>query len=160
MQSHFRRSFVNLNLSFSAQLRKMGSKSETLIQDLGKIDFLNFGTVLSTAVKFGKLRKGHYSPSLVGQDNSMVFTFNAVNFPATRDLPSLMAGNGTWWEKKNHFVHTSDGRQILMNWPEWLICQNDPKLMTVLVFHEKLSSYVIGYWKKEKHWHSWRSTTD
>ena len=32
--------FLNLNLFFSAELRKMGLKFETLIQDSGKRDFV------------------------------------------------------------------------------------------------------------------------
>ena len=34
----------------------------------------------------------------------MVFTSHSVPFPATRDLRSLVAGNGTSWEDKNHFI--------------------------------------------------------
>ena len=60
-----------------------------------KYTFLNFDTVFLTAVKFKKLRKAHCSPPLVGEDNSMVFTTHSVPFPATRDLRSLVAGNGT-----------------------------------------------------------------
>ena len=51
--------------------------------------------VFLTAMKFKKLRKAHYSPPLVGEDNSMVFTSHSVPFPATRDLRSLVAENGT-----------------------------------------------------------------
>ena len=61
----------------------------------GRICFLNSDTVFSTAVKSRKLRKAHCSPPLVGEDNSMVFTSHSVPFPATRDLRSLVAGNGT-----------------------------------------------------------------
>jgi len=57
--------------------------------------FLNFGTVFLTAVRMMKLRKAHCSPPLVDEDNSMVFTSHSVPFPATRDLRSLVAGNGT-----------------------------------------------------------------
>ena len=57
--------------------------------------FLNFGTVFFTAMKMMKLRKAHCSPPLVGEDNSMVFTTHSVPFPATHDLQSLVAGNGT-----------------------------------------------------------------
>jgi len=57
--------------------------------------FLNFGTVFFTAMKMVKLIKAHCSPPLVGEDNSMVFTSHSVPFPATRDLWSLVAGNGT-----------------------------------------------------------------
>ena len=60
-----------------------------------KADFLYFGTVFLTAVRMRKLRKAHCSPPLVDEDNSMVFTPHSVPFPATRDLRSLMAGNGT-----------------------------------------------------------------
>ena len=62
--------------------------------------FLNFGTVFLAAAKLWKLRKAHCSPPLVGEDNSMVFTSHSVPFPATRDLRSLVAGNGTSWEAK------------------------------------------------------------
>ena len=55
--------------------------------------FLNFGTVFLTAVKLCKLRKAHYSPPLVDEDNSMVFTSQSVPFP---------------------FLHTSDVKQILI----------------------------------------------
>ena len=51
-------------------------------------------TVFFTAMKTMKLRKDHCSPPLVGEDNSMVFTSHSVPFPATRDLRSLVAGNG------------------------------------------------------------------
>ena len=37
---HLSRSFLNLYLFFSAELRKMGLKFETLIQDSGKSNFL------------------------------------------------------------------------------------------------------------------------
>ena len=57
--------------------------------------FLNFGTVFLTSVRMRKLRKAHCSPPLVGEDNSMVFTSHSVPFPATRDLRSLVARNGT-----------------------------------------------------------------
>ena len=60
-----------------------------------KVSFLNFGTVPLTAVKMTKLRKAHCSPPLIVEDNSMVFTPHSVPFPATRDLRSLVAGNGT-----------------------------------------------------------------
>ena len=60
-----------------------------------KYNFLNFGTVFLTAVRMMKLRKAHCSPPLVDEDNSMVFTSHSVPFPATRDLRSLVAGNGT-----------------------------------------------------------------
>ena len=60
-----------------------------------KYPFLNFGAVFLTAVKLCKLRKIHCSPPLVGEDNSMVFTSHSVPFPATHDLRSLVAGNGT-----------------------------------------------------------------
>ena len=53
--------------------------------------FLNFGTVLLTAVRMRKLKKAHCSPPLVDEDNSMVFTSHSVPFPATRDLRSLVA---------------------------------------------------------------------
>ena len=59
------------------------------------MDFLNFGTVFLNVVRMRKLRKAHCSPPLVGKDNSMVFTSHSVPFPATRDLRSLLAGNGT-----------------------------------------------------------------
>ena len=62
---------------------------------IGQNNFLNFGVVFLTAVKSAKLRKAHCSPPLVGEDNSMVFTSHSVPFPATRDLRSLVAGNGT-----------------------------------------------------------------
>ena len=65
-----------------------------------KFSFLNFGTVFLAAVRMRKLRKAHCSPPLVGENNSMVFTSHTVPFPATRDLRSLMAGNGTSWETK------------------------------------------------------------
>ena len=52
--------------------------------------FLNFSTVFFTAMKMIKLRKGHCSPPLVSEDNSMVFTSHSVPFPATRDLRSLV----------------------------------------------------------------------
>ena len=58
------------------------------------VSFLNFDTVFFTAMKMTKLRKAHYSPPLVGEDNSMVFTTHSVLFPATRDLRSPLAGNG------------------------------------------------------------------
>ena len=61
----------------------------------GNYHFLNFGTVFLTAVRMRKLRKAYCSPPLVGEDNSMVFTSHSVPFPATRDLRSLVAGNGT-----------------------------------------------------------------
>ena len=61
----------------------------------GKNIFFNFGMVVLTAVSMRKLRKGHCSPPLVDEDNSMVFTSHSVPFPATRDLRSLVAGNGT-----------------------------------------------------------------
>ena len=57
--------------------------------------FPDFGTVFLTAVISRKLRKAHCSPPLVDEDNSMVFTSHSVPFPATRDLWSLVAGNGT-----------------------------------------------------------------
>ena len=57
--------------------------------------FLNFGTVFLTAVKLWKIRKAHCSPPLVGEDNAMVLTSHSVPFPATPDLRSLVAGNGT-----------------------------------------------------------------
>ena len=57
--------------------------------------FLNFGMVFLTAMKLCKLRKAHCSPSLVDEDNSMVFTLHSVPFAAIRDLWSLVAGNGT-----------------------------------------------------------------
>ena len=60
-----------------------------------KIYILNFDSVFLTAVKLCKLRKAHCSPPLVGEDNSMVFTSHSVPFPATRDLRSPVAGNGT-----------------------------------------------------------------
>ena len=65
-----------------------------------KYIFLNLGTVFLTAVKSGKLIKDHCSPPLVDEDNSMVFTSHSVPFPATRDLQSLVAGNGTSSETK------------------------------------------------------------
>ena len=65
------------------------------IIELRKIIFLNFGTVFFTAMKMMKLRNAHCSPPLVDEDNSMVFTSHSVAFPATRDLRSLVAGNGT-----------------------------------------------------------------
>ena len=34
----------------------------------------NFGAIFLTAVKSMKLGKGHCSPTLVGEDNPMVFT--------------------------------------------------------------------------------------
>ena len=43
-------------------------------------------------MKMMKLRKGHCSPPLVGEDNSMVFTSHSVPFPATCDRRSRMAG--------------------------------------------------------------------
>ena len=63
--------------------------------DFGKYNFLNFGTVFLTAVRMMKLRKAHCSPPLVDEDNSMVFTSHSVPFPATHDLRSIVAGNGT-----------------------------------------------------------------
>ena len=51
--------------------------------------------VFLTVVRMTKLRKAHCSPPLVDEDNSMVFTTHSVPFPATRDLRSLVAGNGT-----------------------------------------------------------------
>ena len=59
-----------------------------------EIHFINLGTVFLTAVKFKKLRKAHCSPPLVGEDNSKVFITHWVQFPATHDLQSLVAGNG------------------------------------------------------------------
>ena len=67
---------------------------------LRKMYFLHFGTVFLTAVRMKKWRKAHCSPPLVDEDNSMVFTSHSVPFPATRDLRSLVAGNGTSWETK------------------------------------------------------------
>ena len=63
-------------------------------------DFLNFSTVFYAAVRMRKLRKAYCSAPLVCEDNSMVFTSHSVPFPATRDLWSLVAGNGTSWETK------------------------------------------------------------
>ena len=60
-----------------------------------KIHFLNFSTVFLTVVRMRKLRKDHCSPPPVGEDNLMVFNSHSVPFPATRDLRSLVAGNGT-----------------------------------------------------------------
>ena len=62
---------------------------------LDKRTFLNFSTVFLSAVKMKKLRNAHCSPPLVYEGNSMVFTSHLVPFPATRDLRSLVAGNGT-----------------------------------------------------------------
>ena len=59
--------------------------------------------VFLTGVKLCKLRKGHCSPPLVGEDNSMVITSHSVPFPATPDLWSLVAGKSSqknphgWW---------------------------------------------------------------
>ena len=76
------------------------------------IAFLNFGTVFLTTVRLCKIRKAHCSPPLVGEDNSMVLTSHSVPFPATRDLRSLVARNGTWWETKTiSFSYTSDGKE-------------------------------------------------
>ena len=60
-----------------------------------------------------KLRKAHCSPPLVDEDNSMVFTSHSVPFPATRDLRSLVAGNGTECEVKTIELSspTSGGEQ-------------------------------------------------
>ena len=65
------------------------------VKSLQQNAFLNFGTVFFTAMKMMKSRKDHCSPPLVGEDNSMVLTSHSVPFPATRDLRSLVAGNGT-----------------------------------------------------------------
>ena len=65
-----------------------------------KKHFLNFGMVFWTAVKLWKLRKGHCSPPMVGEDNSMVFASQSVPFPVTLDLRSLMAGKDTSWDTK------------------------------------------------------------
>ena len=70
-------------------------KTHFLMHSFVKVSFLDFCTVFFTAMKVMKLRKGHCSPPLVGEDNSMVFTSHSVPFPATRDLRSLVAGNGT-----------------------------------------------------------------
>ena len=71
------------------------NRNQLLLLDPEKKYFLNFDMVFLTAVNLRKLRKAHCSPPLVGEDNSMVFTSHSVQFPATRDLRSLMAGNGT-----------------------------------------------------------------
>ena len=84
---------------FRMSVRKMSGENnhcneENTVKMIESI-FLNFGTVFFTAMKMMKLRKAHCSPPLVGEDNSMVFTSHSVPFPATRDLRSLVAGNGT-----------------------------------------------------------------
>ena len=64
-------------------------------------------------MKMMKLRKAHCSPPLVGKDNSMASTSHLVQFPAT-------VTRGWKWhlvrdKKPIHFLHTSDGKQILMD---------------------------------------------
>ena len=77
---------------------------------------LNFTAVKKTVPK---LRKAHCSPPLVGEDDSMVFTSHSVPFPTTHDLQSLVAGNNISRERQKpfHFLHTSDGKQILISFP-------------------------------------------
>ena len=72
-----------------------GSEGLANLSGFGKPIFLNSGTVFLTAVKSCKLRKAQCSPPLAGEDISMVFTSHSVPFPATRDLRSLVVGNGT-----------------------------------------------------------------
>ena len=48
----------------------------------------------------------------------MVFTSHSVPFPATRDLRSLVAGNGTSWEDKNHFIFLTP---VSINKYSWLV---------------------------------------
>ena len=68
------------------------SPKDGLRPSLGSLrHFLNFGTVFLTVVRMRKLRKAHCSPPLVGKDNSMVFTYHSVLFPATHDLRSFVA---------------------------------------------------------------------
>ena len=77
--------------------------------------FLNFGMVFLTVVRMMKLRKGHCSPPLVGQDNSMVFTSHWVPCPAIHDLVSLVLEMAARKRQEPfHFLHTNDGKQILI----------------------------------------------
>ena len=62
--------------------------------------FLDFCTVFFDCCEIWEIKKAHCSPPLVGEVNSMVFTSHSVPFPATRDLWSLVAGNGTSRETK------------------------------------------------------------
>ena len=62
-----------------------------------------------------QLRKAHCSPPLVGEDNSMVFTPHSVPFPATSDLRSWLEMAPRERQKPFHFLHTSDGKQILIS---------------------------------------------
>jgi len=109
-----------------------------------KICFLNVGTVFLTAVKSGKLRKAHCSPPLVGEDNSMVFTSHSVPFPATCDLRSLvkvtpgleMAPRER--KKPFHFLHTSDGKQILIVEAQ-ASCDD---------CNNRVASYILSFTKK------------
>ena len=79
-------------------------------------NLLNFGTVFLIVVKSRILRKANFSSLLVGEENSMVFTYHSVPFPATRDLRSLVAGLAPLESLKPfHFLHTSDGKQILIS---------------------------------------------
>ena len=82
-------------ITFQEKSKDSATYSSTFMIGLHEITFLNFGMVFFTAMKKMKLRKAHCSPPLVGEDNSMVFTSHSVPFPATRDLRSLVAGNGT-----------------------------------------------------------------
>ena len=82
---------ANLKKEFPTAMHAQCKHSE----EKGKFCFLNFDTVFLTAVRMRKLRKVHCSPPLVDEDNSMVFTPHSVPFPATHDLRSLVAGNGT-----------------------------------------------------------------
>ena len=90
-----------------------------------------------------KLRKAHCSPPLVDEDNSMVFTAHSVPFPAR----SLVAGNGTSWRQKPfNFLHTSDGKQILIN------CPNQPLEVSNELYHNfvMVSSTAVKLWKLRK----------
>ena len=62
-------------------------------------NFLNLSKVFFTPVKFGKSRKSpHWSPPLLCQNDSMVFTYHSV---------PLLAPSGWKWHPvrcKNHFI--------------------------------------------------------
>ena len=85
---------------FSNKCSHVTSQVGHIVKTKWQDHFLNLGTVFLTAVNSRKLNKAHCSPPLVDEDNSMVFTTHSVPFPATRDLRSLVAGNGTSWETK------------------------------------------------------------
>merc|ERR1711915_199443 len=90
------------------------------------MNFLNFSRLFLTAVRMRKLRKAHCSPPLVDKDNSMVFTSHSVPF---------------------HFLHTSDGKQILISKFEhgFLICSEMKKICQISVLSGVTTAPHVSY---------------